>query len=412
MCKNKKDKNLVPFGKYEGQPLEVLLADKSYCAWMAGQASIREQYPYLYSLVLNDPENDIKTPNHNRMQAEYLTEDTMLKLFYLVNPEIFSHEKKYYVRNLNDYFTDKMSIVKNVFESVSSRISEIKIMADEVASISENWNMRGKKSFTIPVSPFKKYTDGRKQEEYLFSSPASLIVSNPEELYRNTVRDFDLFHAFFEESRLYLAESQFKQISPCKISFEKKFNDVTIEIKHHEEINPKFSSRVEKFFGRALYRYSVGNNEQLNYPDFLLAEWRYANPKKTSELYYVELKPSIGDDYHTVLNQISNRREQNKMYIKQKASQNVRYILVIGVYDGTGVSFENVKSIFKSEEIDVVLEKDIENVKLPKIESDFRISHSELPALIEIFNILDSMKKTIRSTDECFADKNNRASGF
>lgn len=135
-------------------------------------------------------------------------------------------------------------------------------------------------------------------------------------------------------------------------------------------------------------------------------------PKKTSELYYVELKPSIGDDYHTVLNQISKRREMNKMHFKQKKSQSVKYILVIGAYDGTGVSFENVKSIFKSEEIDVVLEKDIENVKLPKIESDFRISHSELPALIEIFNILDSMKKTIRSTDECFADKNNRASGF
>lgn len=412
MNKNKKDKTLVPFGKYVGQALEVLLADKSYCAWMAGQASIREQYPYLYSLVLNDPENDIKTPNHNRMQAEYLTEDTMLKLFYLVNPEIFSHDKKYYVSNLDDYFTDKMSIVKNVCESVSSRISEIKIMAHELTSISKNWNMREKKTFTIPVSPFKKYTDGRKQEEYLFSSPASLIVSNPEELYRNTVLDFELFYAFFEEFRSYLAESQFKQISPCKTSFEKKFNDVNIEIKSHEEISPKFSSRVEKFFERALHRYSTGKNEKHNYPDFLLAEWRYANPKKTSEMYYVELKPSIGDDYHTVLNQISNRREMNETHIKQKTSQNVRYILVIGVYDGTGVSFENVKRIFKTEEIDVVLEKDIDNVKLPKIECDFRISPFEIPALNEIFNILDSVKKTIRSANEFFADRTNRASGF
>lgn len=412
MSKNKKDKNLVPFGKYEGQPLEVLLADKSYCAWLVGQADLREQYPYLRDLIYKEHGNDIKTPNHNRMQAEYLTKDTMLKLFYLVNPEIFSHDKKYYERNLDDYFTDKMSIVKNVCESVSSRISEIKKMADEVNSISDNWNMREKKSFTIPVSPFKKYTDRRKQEEYLFSSPASLIVSNPEELYRNTVRDFELFHAFFEEFRIYLAESQFKQISPCKTSFEKKFNDVNIEIKHHEEINPKFSSRVEKFFERALHRYSTGKNEKHNYPDFLLAEWRYANPRKTSEMYYIELKPSIGDDYHTVLNQISNRREMNETHIKQKTSQNVRYILVIGVYDGTGVSFENVKSIFENEEIDVVLEKDIDSVKLPKIESDFRISPFEIPALNEIFIILDSVKKTIRSTDECFADKNNRASGF
>ncbi len=412
MSKNKKDKNLVPFGKYEGHPIEVLLADKSYCAWMVGQADLREQYPDLRDLIYKEHGNDIKTPNHNRMQAEFLTGDTMLKLFYLINPEIFSRDKKYYARNLDDYFTDKMSIVKNVCESVSSRISEIKKMAVEVDSISQNWNMHEEKSFVIPVSPFKKYTDGRSQEEYLFNSPASFIVINLEELYRNTVRDFDLFYAFFEEFRLYLAESQFKQISPCKTSFEKKFNDVTIEIKYHEEINPKFSARVEKFFERALHRYPTGNSEKHNFPDFLLAEWRYANPKKISELYYVELKPSIGDDYHMVLNQISNRREQNKKNIQQKRSQTVRYLLVIGAYDGTGVSFENVKKIFNNEEIDVVLEKDIDNVKLPKIESDFRISPFEIPALNEIFNDLDSVKKTIRSANDFFADRTNRASGF
>ena len=323
MSKNKKDNNLVPFGRYEGQPIEVLLADKSYCTWLVGQADLREQYPYLRDLIYKEHGNDIKTPNHNRMQAEYLTEDTMLKLFYLVNPVIFSHDKKYYVSNLDDYFTDKMSIVKNVCESVSNRISEIKKMADEVNSISENWNMREKKSFTIPVSPFKKYTDGRKQEEYLFSSPASLIVSNPEELYRNTVRDFELFHAFFEEFRIYLAESQFKQINPCKTSFEKKFNDVTIEIDFYEKIEPKFSARVEKLFERALYRHSSSNNETTNIPDFLHADWRYKNQKITSELYYIEIKPSIGDDYHAVLNQISNRREMNKMHFKQKTAYEI-----------------------------------------------------------------------------------------
>ncbi|MBE1426957.1 hypothetical protein H4684_003641 [Desulfomicrobium macestii] len=412
MSKNKKDNNLVPFGRYEGQPIEVLLAEKSYCAWMVGQASIREQYPELCDLAFKEHGPGLKTPSHNRMQAEYMTEEVSLRLFYMVNPKIFNHDKEYYVHNLNDYFADKMPIVKMVCERMNNRISEIKKMAIEVASISENWNKNEKKSFTIPVSPFKNYTDGRTQEEFLFSTPASLIVSNPEELYRNTVRDFDLFYAFFEEFRSYLAESQFKQISPCKTSFEKKFNDVTIEITYHEEINPKFSARVEKFFERALHRYPTGNNEKHNYPDFLLADWRYANPKKTSELYYVELKPSIGDDYHMVLNQISNRREQNKKNIQQKRSQTVRYLLVIGAYDGTGVNFENVKKIFNNEEIDVVLEKDIDNVKLPKIESDFRISPFEIPALNEIFNDLDSVKKTIRSANEFFADRSNRASGF
>lgn len=411
MCKNKKDTTLVPFGKYAGQRLEVLLADKSYCAWMVGQASIREQYPELCNLAYNE-HGHIKTPHHNRMQTEYLTEETMLKLFYLVNPEIFRNDKKYYVQNLDDYFTEKMQIVKNVCGCMNRRIFEIKKMAEEVATISKDWNMHGQRSFIIPVSPFKKYTDGRKQEEYVFKNSTSLIFNDPKELYRSTILDFKLFYDFFDEFRTYLLGTHFKQINKCKPSFENKYNDVTVEINFHEEMKPKFSTSVEKFFDRALYRHSSSQNETNNYPDFLNAEWRYANPSTTSELYYIELKPSIGDDYHTVLNQISNRREQNKKYIQQKRSQNVRYLLVIGAYDGTGVSYENFKSIFTNEDIEVVLETDIDNVKIPNMENDFRISPFEIPALNEIFKDLDSVKKTIRSANEFFADRSNRASGF
>jgi hypothetical protein len=89
MIKNNKDNTLVPFGKFVGQPLEVLLADKSYCAWMVGQASIREQYPELCNLAFAEHGSSIKTPSHNRMQAEYVAEEVGLKLSYLINPDIF-----------------------------------------------------------------------------------------------------------------------------------------------------------------------------------------------------------------------------------------------------------------------------------------------------------------------------------
>lgn len=412
MSMSKKDKTLVPFGKYAGQPLEVLLADKSYCAWMVGQASICEQYPELCNLVFSEHGSGLKTPNHNRMQAEYVNEEVGLKLSYLINPDIFTHDKEYYVKRVDEYFADKLHIVKSVCERMNNRISEIGKMATEVSAMSKNWELYGQKSFAIPVSPFKKFTDEREQEEYVFKNHVSLIVNDPEELYQKTIQDFDLFYAFFDEFRSYLSTSQFKHINSSKLSFEKKYNDVTIEIDYHEEIKPKFSSRVEKFFERALFRNTSSSNETSNVPDFLHAEWRYKNPQIISELYYIEIKPTIGDDYHTVLNQILNRREMNKLHFKQKASQTVRYLLVIGAYDGTGVSFENVKSIFKNEDIDVALEKDINNVNLPKIERDFRISPYEIPALNEIFNILDSVKKTIRSANEFFADRTNRASGF
>jgi len=30
--------NIVPFGKYKGQPVDVLAADHAYCDWLTSQA--------------------------------------------------------------------------------------------------------------------------------------------------------------------------------------------------------------------------------------------------------------------------------------------------------------------------------------------------------------------------------------
>ncbi|MDR2560745.1 MAG: hypothetical protein LBC63_03105 [Holophagales bacterium] len=43
----------VPFGKYKGQPLEVLIADKSYTAWLVAQDWFRERYQSIYQAIVN-----------------------------------------------------------------------------------------------------------------------------------------------------------------------------------------------------------------------------------------------------------------------------------------------------------------------------------------------------------------------
>lgn len=44
---------LVPFGKYNGEPAEVLAADRSYVEWFLGQEGFKRKYPELYSYVSN-----------------------------------------------------------------------------------------------------------------------------------------------------------------------------------------------------------------------------------------------------------------------------------------------------------------------------------------------------------------------
>jgi hypothetical protein len=69
-----------------------------------------------------------------------------------------------------------------------------------------------------------------------------------------------------------------------------------------------------------------------------------------STAVYVECKPSVGDDYPAVLRQMSaqmnatsNRRCRSVLFIGQ------------GGYTGTGATFEQVKAIFKSRGIAIVL---------------------------------------------------------
>ena len=61
--------NIVPFGKYRGQPVAVMLADRGYCEWALAQPGIRERYPTFVTIVVNGGSApDAPTPEHNRLQ--------------------------------------------------------------------------------------------------------------------------------------------------------------------------------------------------------------------------------------------------------------------------------------------------------------------------------------------------------
>src|SRR5262245_15525954 len=63
---------LVPFGKYKGQPVEVLAADPEYCDWLTGQDWFRDRYAAIHTLVINHFGAPSETPEHNALQACFL----------------------------------------------------------------------------------------------------------------------------------------------------------------------------------------------------------------------------------------------------------------------------------------------------------------------------------------------------
>lgn len=66
---------LVPFGKYKGQPMEVMQMDKKYCDWLSKQDWFREQYGNVYNqVIINNFTEPSETPEHNRLQVKFLDE--------------------------------------------------------------------------------------------------------------------------------------------------------------------------------------------------------------------------------------------------------------------------------------------------------------------------------------------------
>jgi hypothetical protein len=69
---------MVPFGKYRGQPVAVLQQDAQYCQWLLGQGWVAERFPELHTIIINNFGEPSETPEHNALQARFLDDDFVL----------------------------------------------------------------------------------------------------------------------------------------------------------------------------------------------------------------------------------------------------------------------------------------------------------------------------------------------
>jgi hypothetical protein len=70
---------VIPFGKYKGQPVEVVAQDKQYVDWLTAQPWFRERFANIYTLIVNNFHEPSETPEHNRLQALFLERDFCLR---------------------------------------------------------------------------------------------------------------------------------------------------------------------------------------------------------------------------------------------------------------------------------------------------------------------------------------------
>lgn len=75
-----KNESIVPFGKYRGQPVEVMQNDAAYCDWLMAQDWFRDRHAPIYQLIVNNFGEPTETPEHNKLQALFLDDNFCMQL--------------------------------------------------------------------------------------------------------------------------------------------------------------------------------------------------------------------------------------------------------------------------------------------------------------------------------------------
>jgi hypothetical protein len=260
---------IIPFGKYKGQPVDLLAQDPQYCEWLSQQDWFRTRYPAIHTLIINHFGQPEETQEHNALQALFVDED---------------FRRRFVVHVLGGQDRVRQAALKQKNSQIARHENEIVGLKDKIAGLKDH----------IERDP-KRFSDlawERKMSEQRISE---------------------------SEKEILKLEHKIRSLQPV----------------HSPEI--KTSAEFEMHGLDLMIRYSV-TMERL--------EWSVYR----GELG-VECKPSVGDDYPAILRQIGAASRHYDCTL----------ILFIGQdgYVGTGATFKQVKTIFKSRNIDIVLQEEL-----------------------------------------------------
>jgi hypothetical protein len=243
---------IIPFGKYKGQPVDLLAQDPQYCEWLSQQDWFRTRYPAIHTLIINHFGQPEETPEHNALQALFVDEG-FRRRFVL---HVLGGQERIY---------------DSVLKARNSTIARLQ----------------------------------NKIEEY-----------TKDEFYKDRIPKL--------EDKIPRLERALPEI---EISAEFEVDGMDVVIKYSPTIK--------------------GLEQDLW--DEIHATVQLSSPFWEREIY-VECKPSVGDDYPAILRQIS-----------AAVPKHFKSILFIGQngYVGSGATFEQVKAIFKSRKIDIILQEEL-----------------------------------------------------
>jgi hypothetical protein len=297
--------NLVPFGKYKGQPVELLAADRDYCDWLVAQPWFTQRYRDVYNIVVNYGSEPQDTPDHNALQARFLDDEFCLRVGRLVQPDRFDIEAQVQAE------------IEKAQQGVRADIAQAEAeLAEAELKLAEATDNLMKSRQDDVSKALAVLTSLRSEDQPVRLDETSFKV----EATRFQVNGWDVVVAFAGHVKILRYGRSWAEVGYYSYSFPREY----------------------KYLGELGWHYPV--RQHVGHPRNL----------------YVECKPLVGDDYPSVLRQIQTYRFE---YDNARGNyvSGPKVLLLVDRFQAQGATLEQVKKIFASSGITIVMLADLES---------------------------------------------------
>ena len=124
-----KNLEIVPFGKYKGQPVEALAQDKEYCEWLVAQDWFRAKFTAIHTLIINNFGEPDESPEHNQLQARFTDEEFRRKFIWHVDSigivQAFRRRRQECLENWKKWCQDRQYLLTIECERLTKLMTDL-----------------------------------------------------------------------------------------------------------------------------------------------------------------------------------------------------------------------------------------------------------------------------------------------
>jgi hypothetical protein len=316
---------IVPFGKYKDQPVELMLADQNYLEWITGQPGImtmlQGKYPALFNIITIGAPQTSDTPEHNKLQAMFL-ERTFQESFIHARlgkrVETIGEElaDKFHSKIDNHMAETRRFVAGKVLESAKS-VSDVRLIITETKGPG-------------PEEQYKKAVKEHQMNPKPYLAPGSFeqwLEGHSARVKQYESRETEAARTLQAHKEM-LSQLLGMHINPGSPSSPK----ILIEFECGYDIKMTARWEIEATIPAHEFEY-----DHKRAWDRLPKSWKMVAEKKARrEEFAIEIKPLMGDDFPSVLRQMK---------------RNGADTLLLGAFNAAGCTLDQVRAIFGDKKI-------------------------------------------------------------